>query len=72
MGQTLDCLGKGIEFTHSHQPEEATPDSFDKCEFLDFAHYHWLDNIVRCCYAQRRSSLKFQFTVIQCHAVANS
>ena len=25
MGQTLDCFCKGIELTHSHQPEEAIP-----------------------------------------------
>ena len=31
--QTLDCFCiKGIEFTQSHQPEEAIPDSYDKCE----------------------------------------
>ena len=32
MGQTLDCFDKGIEFTQSHRPEEAIPDSYDKCE----------------------------------------
>ena len=32
MGQTLDCFCKGIEFTQSHWPEEAIPDSYDKCE----------------------------------------
>ena len=32
MGQTLDCFRKGIVFTQSHQPEEAFPDSYDKCE----------------------------------------
>ena len=32
MGQTLDCFGKGREFTQSHRPEEAIPDSYDKCE----------------------------------------
>ena len=32
MGQTLDCLCKGIESTQSHWPEEAIPDSYDKCE----------------------------------------
>ena len=32
MGQTLDCFGKGIEFTQSHRPEEAIADSYDKCE----------------------------------------
>ena len=32
MGQTLDCLCKGIEFTQSHRPEEAIPDSYDKFE----------------------------------------
>ena len=30
MGETLDCLG--IESTKSHRPEEAFPDSYDKCE----------------------------------------
>ena len=32
MGETLDCFCKGIEFTQSHRPEEAIPDSYDKCE----------------------------------------
>ena len=32
MGQTLDCFCKGMEFTQSHRPEEAIPDSYDKCE----------------------------------------
>ena len=32
MGQTFDCLWKGIEFTQSHRPEEAIPDSYDKFE----------------------------------------
>ena len=32
MGETLDCFSKGIEFTQSHRPEEAIPDSYDKCE----------------------------------------
>ena len=32
MGQTLDCFGKGIEITQLHRPEEAIPDSYDKCE----------------------------------------
>ena len=30
MGQTLDCFYKGIEFTQSHRPEEAIPDSYDR------------------------------------------
>ena len=30
MGQTLDCLCKGIEFTQSYQPEEAIADSYDR------------------------------------------
>ena len=32
MGQTLDCFCKGMKFTQSHRPEEAIPDSNDKCE----------------------------------------
>ena len=32
MGQTLDCFCKCIEFTQLHRPEEAIPDSYDKCE----------------------------------------
>ena len=32
MGQTLDSFSKGIEFTQSHRPEDAIPDSYDKCE----------------------------------------
>ena len=32
MGQTLDCFCKGTEFAQSHRPEEAIPDSHDKCE----------------------------------------
>ena len=28
MGQTLDSFGKGVEFTQSHRPEEAIPDSY--------------------------------------------
>ena len=32
MGQTLDCFGKVMEFTQLHRPEEAIPDSSDKCE----------------------------------------
>ena len=32
MGQTLDCFYEGIEFTQLHRPEEAIPDSSDKCE----------------------------------------
>ena len=32
MGQELDCFRKSIEFTQSHRPEEAFPDSCDKCE----------------------------------------
>ena len=32
MGQTLDCLCKGIEFTQSHRPKEAIADSYNKCE----------------------------------------
>ena len=31
MGQTLDWFCKGIEFTQSHQPEEAIFDFYDKC-----------------------------------------
>ena len=31
MRQTLDCFCKGIEFTQSHRPEEAIPDSYNKC-----------------------------------------
>ena len=32
MGQTFDCLCKGIKFTYSHRPEEAIADSYDKCK----------------------------------------
>ena len=32
MGQTLDCFRKGIEFILSYQPEEAIPNSHNKCE----------------------------------------
>ena len=32
MGQTLDCLCKGIGFTQSHPPEKVIADSYDKCE----------------------------------------
>ena len=32
MGQTLNCFCKGTEFTQSHRPEQATADSYDKCE----------------------------------------
>ena len=32
MGQTLDYFYKGIESTQLHQPEEAIPDFYDKCE----------------------------------------
>ena len=32
MGQTLDYFYKGIEFTQSHRPEEAIPNSYDKFE----------------------------------------
>ena len=32
MAKTLDCSCKGIEFTQSHRPGEAIPDSYDKCE----------------------------------------
>ena len=32
MGQTLDYFCKGVEFTQSHRPEEAIPDSYDKCD----------------------------------------
>ena len=32
MGQTLDCLCKVIGFTHSHSPEKAITNSYDKCE----------------------------------------
>ena len=32
MGQTLDCFCKCIQFTQSHRPEEAIPDSYNKCE----------------------------------------
>ena len=31
-GQTLDCFCKCIESTQSHRPEEAIPNSNDKCE----------------------------------------
>ena len=29
MGQTFDCFGNSIEFTQSHRPEEAIPNSCD-------------------------------------------
>ena len=32
MGEILHCFRDGIEFTQSHRPEEAIPDSYDKCE----------------------------------------
>ena len=32
MGQTLDCFCKGMAFTQSHRPEEAIPNSYDKCK----------------------------------------
>ena len=32
MGQTLDYFCKGTEFTQSHRPEEAVPDSCDTCK----------------------------------------
>ena len=32
MGQTLDFFYKDMEFTRSHWPEQAIPDSYDKCE----------------------------------------
>ena len=32
MGQTLDCFCKGMTFTQSHRPEEAIPNSYDKCK----------------------------------------
>ena len=32
MAQTLRCFGKCIESIQSHRPEEAIPDSYDKCE----------------------------------------
>ena len=32
MGQTLDCFCKHIEFTQSHRPEVAIPDSYDEGE----------------------------------------
>ena len=32
MGQIIDYFCNGIEFTQSHQPEEAPPDSYTKCE----------------------------------------
>ena len=32
MGQTLNCFCKGIKFIQSYRPEEAIPDSYDKCQ----------------------------------------
>ena len=32
MGQTLDCFCKGIGSIQSHRPEQAIPDSYDRCQ----------------------------------------
>ena len=32
MGEILNCICNGIEFTQSHRPEEVIRDSYDKCE----------------------------------------
>ena len=42
MGQTLDWVCKGTEFTKSHWPEEAIPNFYDKCEPAYIVHKHYI------------------------------